>query len=65
MSELKISNVMTASSGDNNTIDCEITNSKNEHIGYAVLTIKKGHDVERRFENAIKLMLTPLKKKQP
>lgn len=56
---------MTASSGDNNTIDCEITNSKNEHIGYAVLTIKKGHDVEKRFENAIKLMLTPLKKKQP
>ena len=58
MSHLTISHTVTKSEKGEKTVHIMLANNMKELQGTATLTIKEGHNIEQKFENLIKLLIS-------
>lgn len=59
---LKIGSIQTTSNKDYSIVDVEITDDKGNHEGFAQIKIKPGHDIEKKFENMVRMVIKESKK---
>jgi len=59
---LKVGSVQTSNSKEFSIVDVEITDDKGNHEGFAQIKIKPGHEIEKKFENLVRIVVKESKK---